>query len=66
MNRLIFRRLKATTQQQALQQASALCKPCNMRSYAGVKWTDTSGTEHRWTWSEITNRVTLDTSTNHG
>lgn len=53
VNRLIFLRLKATTHAQALQQAKALCKPCNQRSYAGVRWTDASGQEHKWTWADM-------------
>ena len=53
MTTLIFRRLKARTEAQAINQARQLCKPCNMRSYAGVRWTDESNVEHRWRWNEI-------------
>jgi hypothetical protein len=53
MTTLIFRRLNAKTEAQAIQLAKQLCKPCNMRSYAGVRWTDEAGVEHRWRWGEI-------------
>ena len=49
----VFLRLKARTVEAALADAKALCKPCNMRSYAGVKWTDVDKIEHRWTWNDI-------------
>ena len=53
----VFRRLKARTVETALAEAGALCKPCNMQSYAGVKWVDESGDETRWTWKEIINNA---------
>jgi hypothetical protein len=53
MATLIFRRLKARTEPEAIKQARALCKPCNMRSYAGVRWTDADGVETRWTWEDL-------------
>jgi hypothetical protein len=53
MATLIFRRLKAKTEPHAIAEARQICRPCNQRSYAGVRWTDADGVETRWTWEDL-------------